>query len=137
MKSSDGKPFVYEKAQLVEVICQLRFPPILSIDAKSPADFQDTVRDNFPRYQLNVEKVQREGRVEEVKNHNFISEDGSYKLSLTKNFIALSTMRYTSWEDFAGKLDEPLGQFSRIYRPICSSPSTSAPWTTTAWTSRR
>lgn len=117
MKSSDGKTFVYEKNPLVEVICQLRFPPILSIDAKAPADFQDTVRENFPRYQLNVEKVQRAGQVEEVRNHSFISEDGTYKLSLTKSFIALSTMRYTGWEDFAGTLDEPLGQFIQVYRP--------------------
>ena len=37
----------------------------------------------------------------------------------TKDFIALSTMRYSHWEDFAAKLDEPLGQFIKIYRPNC------------------
>ena len=118
MKSSDGKRFIYEKAQLVEVICQLRFPTILSIDAKTPADFQDTVRADFPRYQLQVEKVKTAGGgTEEVRNHSFISEDGSCKLAMTKNFIALSTMRYAGWEDFALRLDEPLGQFIRLYRP--------------------
>jgi len=114
MRSSDGKRFVYEKSPLVEVICQLRYPPILSIDTKTPADFQDTVRESFPRYQRNVEKG-KDG--EEVRNHAFISEDGGYKLSLTRSFIALSTMRYTNWEDFALMLDEPLGQFIRLYRP--------------------
>ena len=125
MTASDGKPFVYEKAQLLEVICQLRYPTILSIDAKTPADFQDTVRASFPRYQLKLERVPGpEGKTEEVRNHNFISADGTYKIAMTKNFIALSTMRYTRWEDFARTLDEPLGQFIRIYRPAYKNVST-------------
>jgi len=40
MKSSDGKKFIYEKQQLVEVICQLRFPAILSIETEVPSAFQ-------------------------------------------------------------------------------------------------
>ena len=119
MKSSDGKPFIYEKNQLVEVICQLRFPTILNIEAKEPADFQDTVRATFPRYACQVEALPAAPGTEpqKIKNHTFVSEDGGYKLSLTKNFIALSTMRYADWETFAGMLDEPLGQFIRLYKP--------------------
>ena len=118
MKSAEGKRFVYEKNQLIEVICQLRFPTILAIDSKEPVDFQETVRDNFPRYQCQMEQVPGpDGKAMGIHNHSFISEDGTRKLSLTRNFIALSTMRYTSWEDFAGALDEPLGQLIRIYRP--------------------
>jgi len=119
MKSSEGKPFAYEKNQLIEVICQLRFPTILNIEAKEPADFQDTVRAAFPRYACQIEQSPAAPGTEpqKVKNHTFISEDGTYKLSLTKNFIALSTMRYTDWETFAGRLDEPLGQFIRLYHP--------------------
>lgn len=120
MRSADDKKYLYEKSPLIETICQLRFPSILSIDAHEPADFQDTVRDRFPRYSVQNERLPPAapgGEVRNVKNYSFISEDGSYKLSLTKSFIALSTMRYTSWEDFAQWLDEPLGQFIRIYRP--------------------
>ncbi len=118
MKSFDGKRYIYEKAQLVEVICQLRFPTILSIEARTPADFQDTVRAEFPRYQVQTEKIKTPGgEVQEQHSHSFISEDGACKLVLNKSFIALSTMRYAGWEDFARRLDEPLGQFIRIYRP--------------------
>ena len=118
MKSADGKRFIYEKAQLIEVICQLRFPTILSIDAKAPADFQDTIRETFPRYLCQTETPPaRNGEAQSVRNHTFLSENGAWKLSLTKDFIALSTMRYTGWEEFARMLDEPLGQFIRIYRP--------------------
>lgn len=119
MKSANGKTFVYDKNQIIEVICQLRFPPILSIETDIPAQFQDTVREVFPRYNCIVENlpVQPGAPAQTQKNHTFVSEDGLTKLSLTKNFIALSTMRYGGWEEFAHKLDEPLGQFIRIYRP--------------------
>ena len=38
---SASERVLYGKRQLVEVICQLRFPTILSISAKEPAEFQD------------------------------------------------------------------------------------------------
>ena len=118
MTSAEGKRFVYEKNQLIEVICQLRFPTILSIDAKAPADFQDQVREAFPKYSCQIEKQPVPGgKPQDVHNHTFISADGKHKLSLTKNFIALSSMRYGGWEEFAGTLDEPLGQLIKIYRP--------------------
>ena len=117
MKSYDGKKFIYEKQQIVEVICQLRFPPILSIETDIPAAFQDKIRERFPRYEVREENLPSPNGVQKQKNHSFISADGSYKLSLTKNFVALSTMRYTSWEDFAAWLDEPLGRFISVYKP--------------------
>ena len=107
MISSDNRRYAYGKSQLIEVICQLRFPTILSIDTREPADFQETVRAAFPRYQCQVENLPgvNGAPARTVNNHTFISEDGSYKLSLTKDFIALSTMRYTHWEDFAARLE--------------------------------
>lgn len=119
----------YTVSPLVEVICQLRFPQILSISAHEPADFQDTVRDAFPRYTLREERpapklVQPQNggapQVEQqrpIKNHNFISADGAWKLNLTSSFIALSTHAYTTWEDFAARLDRPLASFIELYRP--------------------
>lgn len=119
MKSANHKTFIYEKNQIVETICQLRFPAILSIEAKEPADFQDTIRSHFPRYGCREETLpaQNGGNRQTMKNHSFISADGCWKLSLTKEFIALSTMRYPGWDSFAHKLDEVLCQFIRVYQP--------------------
>ena len=118
MKTSDNRPFIYEKHQLIETICQLRFPTILSIDTKEPADFQDTIRGAFPGYSVQMDPVAGpDGKPAQVRNHSFITEDGGFKLSLTKDFIALSTMRYPGWEAFGRTLDEPLGQLIRIYHP--------------------
>ena len=52
-----------------------------------------------------------------ITNYNFISEDGRWKLNLTQGFIALSTLSYTRWEDFATRLDRPLAQFIQLYQP--------------------
>lgn len=40
--------YQYAKSPLVEVICQLRFPTILSIGSQEPAAFQEAIRREFP-----------------------------------------------------------------------------------------
>ena len=40
----------YANNQLGDVICQLRFPEILSIGANVPVAFQEAIRHDFPQY---------------------------------------------------------------------------------------
>ena len=47
----------FNAPQLREVICQIRFPAILSIDTKEPADFQEAIRSVFPRYALRQDRL--------------------------------------------------------------------------------
>ncbi|MBR4309208.1 MAG: TIGR04255 family protein [Oscillospiraceae bacterium] len=112
----------YAKPQIMEVICQLRFPTILSIGAREPADFQDRIRGVFPRYSSTQEKPMKlvNGKMEPqppVTNYQFLSADGKWKVNLTNSFLALATPAYTSWEDFANKLDAVLVHFIEIYKP--------------------
>lgn len=118
----------YNNAPAHEVICQLRFPTILSINNVEPADFQEAIRGEFPQYvrrqDVSAPKVTGLGgpnpKVEQqppVTNYNFLSADGQWKLNLTKDFIALSTLRYSSWEEFARQLDKPLAAFIKLYKP--------------------
>lgn len=118
----------FEHHQLVEVICQLRFAPILSIDSREPADFQEAIRSMFPRYAVHKEQLPPKlvgagtpgAKLEPtspINNYCFVSADGRWKLNLTKNFIALSTVAYPGWEGFAGQFDLPLAEFIRIYQP--------------------
>lgn len=120
--------YQYAVNPLVEVICQLRFPAILTIGAKEPAEFQDAVRKDFPRYAANREvpapTVKGAGTsapaLEQgptVINYSFVSADGLWKLNLTNNFIAISTLRYQRWEDFTRHFDKPLASFVQIYQP--------------------
>ena len=128
--------YQYANCQLQDVICQLRFPPILTINEKAPAEFQEAIRDAFPLYSkvqerpapklvgLGTPNVKVE-QGDPIINHAFVSSTGIWKINLTQNFIALSTKRYNNWEDFAQRLDRPLAEFIRICRPclLYTSPS--------------
>lgn len=120
--ASDDR-YQYVSSPLIEVICQLRFPAILTIGAKEPAEFQESVRADFPRYVARQEQQAPRvvnGKVEQppaVTNYNFISADGLWKINLTHDFVALSTLRYANWEDFAQRLDKVLASFIQLYRP--------------------
>ena len=113
--------------QLGEVICQLRFPEILMIGAKPPADFQEAIRDRFPQYSVRKEapapriagtpgNLTLENQTA-ILNYQFVSEDGIWRVNLTSTFISLACNRYTCWEDFAKMLDKPLAAFIKIYKP--------------------
>lgn len=117
----------YDRSQLREVICQIRFSSILSIDTEAPAAFQEAIRQEFPRYKENKDQfpprmAMVEGKPQMVTppaitNHTFVSEDNKWKLNLTKDFISLSTVAYDNWEDFAKRLDMVLAQFIKAYNP--------------------
>ena len=120
---SNEERCIYGKNQLVEVICQLRFPEILKIQAQEPYEFQDAIRSVYPQYRKMVEQAPPQmvnGKPvtpDPVHNHQFLSEDARWKISLTKGFIALSTHAYTRWEDFAKRLDVVLAAFIQAYAP--------------------
>ena len=123
MLFSDRPRTHYEKTLAHEVICQLRFPTILSINNVEPADFQERIREDFPQYARKQDVLPPQivnGKPEPqppVTNYHFLSQDGRWKLNLTKDFIALSTLHYPGWEEFARQLDKPLAAFIRLYKP--------------------
>lgn len=118
---------IYGTNQLGEVICQLRFPEILTIGANVPVAFQEAIRGEYPQYSARQEtpaprlsgtpgNYTVENQPSSV-NYQFTSEDGVWRVNLTSKFISLACSRYTRWEDFAGKLDKPLAAFIKIYKP--------------------
>ena len=118
---------VYGANQLGEVICQLRFPEILTIGVNVPVAFQEAIRDEYPQYSARKEapapklsgtpgNFTVENQPTTI-NYQFVSEDGVWRVNLTSKFISLACSRYTCWEDFAGKLDKPLAAFIQIYKP--------------------
>lgn len=118
---------IYRNNQLAEVVCQLRFPEILSIQTNLPVDFQEAIRGEFPLYSSRKENPAPKltgtpGNLQMVKqdpitNYQFATADGIWRINLTSKFISLSCNCYTCWEDFAGKLDAPLTAFIKIYKP--------------------
>lgn len=124
---SNEERTIYQNNPLGEVICQIRFPEILKIETDIPADFQEAVRDEFPRYSSRMESpapkltgVPGNLTLEtppKTVNYQFLSEDGVWRINLTSRFISFACNRYTRWEDFAKKLDKPLAAFIQVYKP--------------------
>ena len=119
MLFSDRPRVLYGSPPAREVICQLRFPTILSINNVEPADFQESIRETFPQYirRQDAPPVPGGQPPQPVTNYHFLSADGRWKLNLTRDFIALSTLTYPGWEEFAHHLDKPLASFIKIYQP--------------------
>ncbi len=118
---------IYRANQLGEVICQLRFPEILSIETTLPAQFQDAIRADFPLYALRKENAAPKltgvpGAFQlqnppSTNNYQFSSQDQVWRVNLTSRFLSLACGKYSCWEDFAAMLDKPLAAFIQLYKP--------------------
>lgn len=115
----------YEKNILFEVVFQARFPEIMKISREEPADFQDIIRkEGFPETGSNFQNLPQ-GIPEELKKmlsiekeFYFLSEEGDWQVSLTRNFIALSCKgNYLNYQDFRSRLKKFLEIFNKVYEP--------------------
>ncbi len=124
---------IYKKNPLKQVICQIRYPAILKIDVGMPADFQEIVRKEFPIFQENnvLANLQLpENFMQAVpqemlsmlggggnRQFQFKTQDESWVISLTKDFIALETSNYSNWEEYRKYLEFALNALVEIYKP--------------------
>jgi uncharacterized protein (TIGR04255 family) len=120
----------YKKNPLIEVICQVRFPRILSIDGEVPSAFQNKINAEYPilqtanelQQQVSVDMtddnpIPRITQSEKRPNYAFISADTKWRVNLTSSFLSISTLQYSSWEDFNKRLTSIIGIFKEIYSP--------------------
>lgn len=134
MPISDSPRVIYQKNPLQEVICQLRFPPILKIDSLVPFEFQDRIRNYYPLYSEVKEgifeipeEISRQIPAElanaipmpisNTKNYKFSSSDEKWNINLTNSFVALTTPNYVRWEDFRNHFDMPMNALVDFYKP--------------------
>lgn len=134
MTFPDTPRVIYNKNPLNQVICQLRFPPILKIEEALPSGFQDRIRHEYPLF---VDKQPDEAGIElppEIakavgsmgigfpfqsgkRSFEFSSIDQVWKVSLTRDFLALATTDYKTWQDFHRHLQTPLEALLSEYDP--------------------
>ena len=123
----DKPRVVYGKRPTEEVICQLRFPTILRIEAEPPIAFQDRVRGQYPVLtekkhdflpipQQMMSLLGVDFRVGKPA-FEFASEDGKWKFTLAGDFVALTTSEYERWETFKEHLALPFEGLLEIYKP--------------------
>lgn len=113
MEFPDAKRVIYEKNPLVEVVCQLRFPRQLALAERLPAEFQARLGVAYPfvelRDVLQISLSQGEDATPtRYPHYDFLPEDRSVRVTLTSEFIAVSTDSYDRWERFEAHLDSAL-----------------------------
>lgn len=116
-----------KNAPLVEVVCQVRFPPILRINNEEPSEFQEEIRDQFPKIEieqgflLSVPVPGSGGtpsaEAKSKKTYRFRTRDEGSTVSLASDFYALSTTQYTHWRDFSDGLELVQEAVLKVYRP--------------------
>ena len=126
---------VYQKNPLQQVICQLRFAPILRIDSEPPTKFQEAIRREYPLLREN-----REGELhvsaellnnlpvdlkplfspfnKQRKEYSFTSLNEQWVIGLSRESISLVTTQYRRWEEFFQHFDNPFRTLLTEYEPV-------------------
>src|SRR5579862_1199021 len=129
MTFPDSPRVIYKQNPLVEVICQLKFPPILKIESDPPAAFQEKIRKEYPMMlesssdqpplppAISRALSQAVPGFFQGRTYTFQSEDERWKVVITREFLALSTAHYTRWEEFRSKLQVALEALVGTYDP--------------------
>lgn len=122
---------IYKRNPLVEVICQVTFPPILKIEAAPPAEFQERVRKVFPIYA----EVQPDAPPANVPpefakmakamfpmkfrpmGHQFSTEDEICSMTLRRDALGLKTLDYKTWDLFRPHVESLLTNLIDVYKP--------------------
>ncbi len=129
MPIPESRRIIYGKNPLHEVVCQLKFPPILRIESEVPTAFQEAVREKYPLYSENpgmpapptlspdALRLLNTFMLRGTKLHEFATADKIWKLTLAKDFIALSCAQYSRWEMFLERFEKPFRALLDQYAP--------------------
>lgn len=112
-----------ENAPLREVICQVRFPTVLSISAREPAELQELIRDQLPLYEfergvaLEISPGKIEGALQSTPPiYRFRTSGRETTLSVSQDFFAINTTAYRHWDDFLHILEMSYQAVRKVYR---------------------
>lgn len=128
---------IYRNNPLVEVVCQLRFPTILSISSEPPAKFQEEIRGEYPWYEQqgppdvpDIPVEIRESLPTEIRealpgfglaqgpiSYKFETEDRMRTITLAQDSVAVSENRYRQWDDFRAEVESAESILREIYAP--------------------
>ena len=119
---------VYRNNPLAEVVCQLRFPAILRIEAEAPVNFQDRIRAEYPEYRsapvfppelpaTAVALLQGANPESPKCVHEFTNPEGAWSVSLARTFLALKTTQYVRWEEFRLRMQNLMTTLVGTFQP--------------------
>jgi len=97
----------YQNTPLIDVTCQLTFPPNLKISAAPPVGFQENIKTLFPMFSLSHDKTA----------YNFMSTDQRWQIVLGKGSLILVARQYDGWENFSKHLQRAMTALEQEYPP--------------------
>ena len=113
---------LFKRAPLVQVICQVRFPPILEIGKETPVEFQKRIRSDYPEFEVmdavsispatDAEKASFGSLTAVLK---FADQSRQWTISLSPTFVSLDTKKYSSFEMFLEKFQKPWNAAQECY----------------------
>lgn len=127
MRIKPSERVVYELNPIVEVVCQIRFPLLLSLDDVGPAAYQQRFANtHYPL--LDVQHDQQIsmsfGANQEVaashqtttsKTFHFDNEDRTWRVSVGNTFFALTCLKYANWAEYSQRFFEAFEAFIECY----------------------
>jgi len=125
MQLPESEYVIYERNPLIQVACQLRFPPILKISHEQPVEFQDEIRSQYPLFEKIQmpfpsqvpQIIQQPGFFPLGLAYNFKSEDQKWQLSITQDSVTIVTFAYEKYLLFQRRFKEAVDIFEKIYNP--------------------
>lgn len=123
LTSAPPKEIPLVAAPLVRVLAQVRFSEIMSLqDEAFVGPFQEAIRETYPRLDRGKGRhvVLGIGGVETVTENliwRFSDVEGTWRVSLSSDFVALETLRYSSRRDFLERLKFVLSALQRNFNP--------------------
>lgn len=116
--------FTLERHQLAQVICQVRFSPVLRLNQQEEvAPFQEEVRARYPGFVLEPAvalMITPQGVVQQdsgSKNYRFADVEAGVVLVLGVDFVAIETRDYVAIEDVIERIRDAVSLVQRFYSP--------------------
>lgn len=126
MKAIDASTIKYKNNYLKNVIFRVDIAPILSINEKIDAKFQDSIRSMFPKFEIKtatqVRTEYKDGKpssqADLIHQYVFQNEEKTNKLTISSEFIILEILKFQGIRDLKSKIQDILKNFDDIYSPI-------------------
>lgn len=122
----------YDDNPLDNVICQVRFPTILRIDAEPPLAMQERLLPDYVHFnetQAVLFNIKMGGKPvtsgedlgemppSSAKTYEFSTDDKRWTINLTRNFLSISTPDYQNWGEFRSRFETALMVLLDVYKP--------------------
>ena len=134
MKLKSHPRVFFNKNPIVEVLAQIRFNRLLTIEESLPIEFQERLLDQYPIFEttktfsahINIVddsngnpsiSSQKESQpTESIKNFRDIGR--VWTVTLASNFLMLSCAKYSHWGEFKERLEFVIAQFRNSYSGV-------------------